>query len=128
MTNAVYSIFNGVGDLKSVEFIGFRNPVGDTLSPIVRREVTESISNFTDDFGSQYFECLNGKCIIMDLILTMYSLDLQFYGMNFDDSLHYGLMMVAEMVAEQSGYDIRAARSVRPAYFDGQDEGSKMLP
>ena len=121
VTNSVYSIFNGVGDLKSVEFIGFRTPTGDTFTPLVRREVTESLSNFTDEFGAQHFECLDGDCIIMDLILTAYSLDLQFYGMNFDDSLHYGLMMVAEMVAEQSGYEIRAARSVRPANINSQD-------
>lgn len=47
---------------------------------------TDEVANFT----RQYFECLKDECLIFDLILTMYNLDLNFNGNNFDDSLHIG--------------------------------------
>lgn len=136
-TDAVYSVFNGVNDLKSVEFIGFRNPQGNTFVPFLPNKVTRQ-SNTTSgnttfanttfaEFGIQYFECLEGECIIMDLILTMYGLGLRLKDLNFDDSLHFGLIMAADMVQQQSEYEIRPARSVRPATFDGQDSIGAVL-
>ena len=124
VTNAVYAVFNGVEDLKSVEFIGFRDPFGPTLIPLFEeqtpRKLSRNASRIWEEFETQYFECAEGECIIMDLILTMYGLDLEFKGLNFDDSLHYGLILAAQMVEQQSGYAIRAARSIRPAAFNGE--------
>jgi hypothetical protein len=56
-------------------------------------------SNFTSD----YFECEIDECVLMDLILTMYNLDVSFKDMNFDDSLHFGLLLVAETIQKGKG-------------------------
>ena len=39
---------------------------------------------------------MKDECLIFDLILTMYNLDLTFNDLSFDDSLHFGTVFIIE--------------------------------
>ena len=69
----------------------------DSAQP--RKDDNETSFNITDvNFTRQYFECLKDECLIFDLILTMYNLDLTFNDLSFDDSLHFGTVFYKRRV------------------------------
>ena len=110
LTQNIYAVFNGINDIKSAEFTGFRGPISDQFElPGLSKKQRH---NHPD---GDNIECARqSHCIIFDFVLTTYSLDMSFNGRTFDDSILFGMEQAAAISEEELGQPVRATKVVRP--------------
>ena len=111
LTQNIYAVFNGIDDIKSAEFTGFRGPISEQfkLESLSNQQKRQSRPNQHDGI-----ECAQQSCIIFDFVLTTYSLDMSFNGLTFDDSILFGMKQTALISEKQLNQPVRATKVVRP--------------